>query len=156
MNGAGNNGLMAASANACMEAGGAAIGVIPQFMIDEGWEHNHMTRLEVTATMHERKARMMEISDAAIALPGGPGTLEELAENITWKELRLYCGPTVLVNQDGYYEPLIEMYGRMAGRHFMRTEFMDLVKVVNTPEEAVLMCETTPPWTFTKRSQALY
>ena len=89
VNGAGRTGLMAAATNACLEAGGEAVGVIPQFMIDQGWQHTGMTRLVVTESMHVRKERMAELSDACIALPGGVGTLEELLEIITWKQLGL-------------------------------------------------------------------
>lgn len=156
LNGAGNMGLMAASADACLEAGGEAVGVIPRFMVDEGWHHKGMTRLEVVDSMHTRKARLMEIGDAAIALPGGPGTLEELSENITWKQLGLYSGPMVLLNIGGYYDPLIEMLNRMAEQRFMREECLDIFAVAQTPEEAVLLCETLPQWGRSKRGRALY
>ena len=78
INGAGRTGLMAASAEGCMQAGGEAIGIIPQFMIDQQWEHKGMTRLIVTPDMHRRKEQMAQLSNACVALPGGVGTLEEL------------------------------------------------------------------------------
>ena len=156
LNGAGNMGLMAASANACLENGGEAVGVIPQFMVDEGWHHTGMTRLEIVDSMHARKARLMEIGDAAIALPGGPGTLEELAECITWKQLGLYSGPMVLLDINHYYEPLIEMFYRMARQRFMREECTEIFSVATTPAEALDLCESTPQWDRSKRGRALY
>lgn len=105
VNGAGRTGLMGACADACLANGGKAVGVIPQFMIDQGWQHTGMTRLEVTPNMHRRKELMAEMSDACIALPGGVGTLEELLEIITWKQLGLYLKPIVVLNTGGITTP---------------------------------------------------
>lgn len=107
INGAGRTGLMGATADAVLSAGGKAIGVIPQFMIDQGWQHPGMAQLVVTKDMHERKEIMAERSDACIALPGGVGTLEELLEVITWKQLGIYLKPIVILNVDGYYDALL-------------------------------------------------
>ena len=84
VNGAGRTGLMGAAADACLAAGGRAVGVIPDFMVEQGWQHTGMTELVVTPDMHRRKEQMAEMSDACVALPGGVGTLEELLEIITW------------------------------------------------------------------------
>ena len=90
INGAGCIGLMAATSDAALAAGGTVTGVIPHFMVEQGWHHTGLTRLIETETMHERKRMMADLSDGVIALPGGCGTLEELLEIITWKQLGLY------------------------------------------------------------------
>lgn len=137
INGAGSIGLMAASSDAALAAGGKVIGVIPQFMVDEGWQHNSLTRLIVTDNMHQRKQWMAEHSDGSIALPGGCGTLEELLEVITWKQLGIYLKPIVILNINGYFNPLIEMLGRAIEENFMRKEHGTLWTIAHTPEEAV-------------------
>ena len=101
INGAGNMGLMQASADACMQAGGEAVGIIPRFMIEQNWHHTGMTRLIETPDMHSRKQAMAQMSDGCVALPGGCGTLEELLEVITWKQLGLYRHPIVIRNVKG-------------------------------------------------------
>lgn len=146
VNGAGRSGLMAAAAEACMSAGGTAVGVIPRFMIEQGWQHAGMTRLIVTEDMHRRKEKMAGMSDACIALPGGVGTLEELLEIITWKQLGLYLKPIVVLNAGGYFDPLLAQLDRAADERFMRTEHKSIWQVAETPEEAVALCETTPCW----------
>lgn len=146
VNGAGRSGLMAAAADACMDNGGDAIGVIPRFMIEQGWQHDGMTRLVVTDDMHRRKETMAEMSDACIALPGGVGTLEELLEIITWKQLGLYLKPIVVLNTAGYFDSLLEQLGRAADERFMRPEHRNIWQVADTAAEAVAMCENTPLW----------
>lgn len=144
INGAGKMGLMNACTNACMKEGGSTTGVIPQFMIDMKWQHTGMTRLIVTQDMHTRKQTMAQLSDAAIALPGGCGTLEELLEVITWKQLGLYPKPIIILNIDGYYTPLIEMFNKAADQHFMRHTNLKLWKVATTPQQAIdLILNTT-------------
>ena len=98
--GAGNQGLMCTLADSVLENGGEVLGVIPRFMIDEGWCHKGLTETIVTADMHERKERMAQEADAVIALPGGCGTMEELFEIITWKQLGLYLDTIVILNID--------------------------------------------------------
>lgn len=109
VNGAGNMGLMAAVADATLAAGGEVTGVIPRFMIEQGWHHTGLTKLVEVENMHERKQLMADLSDAVIALPGGCGTLEELLEVITWKQLGLYLNPIVILNIKGYFDPLLAM-----------------------------------------------
>jgi len=154
VNGAGRRGLMAASADACMAAGGKAIGVIPRFMIEQGWQHDGMTRLEITADMHERKEKMADLGDACIALPGGVGTMEELLEIITWKQLGLYLKPVVVLNTDGYFDLLIGQIRRAAAEQFMRPLHLDIFSVAATPEEALRLAETTPLWDSSVRKFA--
>ena len=90
INGAGHMGLMGASSDACLAAGGEVTGVIPSFMVEQSWHHTGLTHLIETRDMHERKQTIAQLSDGCIALPGGCGTLEELMEVITWKQLGLF------------------------------------------------------------------
>ena len=146
INGAGSIGLMAATSNAALASGGTVTGVIPRFMIEQGWHHTGLTRLVETETMHERKHLMAEMSDGIIALPGGCGTLEELLEIITWKQLGLYLKPIVVLNIDGYFNPLLEMLQKAIDENFMRHEHGNIWVVANTPEEAVQLLYNTPVW----------
>ena len=146
VNGAGRMGLMAATANAVLAAGGEVTGVIPRFMVEQGWHHTGLTRLIEVADMHERKQTMARLSDGVIALPGGCGTLEELLEVITWKQLGLYLNPIVLLNTRGYFDPLLEMLQRAVDERFMRRRHSDIWQVASTPEEALELIRTTPQW----------
>ena len=146
INGAGSIGLMATTSNAALASGGTVTGVIPRFMIEQGWHHTGLTQLVETETMHERKHLMAEMSDGIIALPGGCGTLEELLEIITWKQLGLYLKPIVVLNIDGYFNPLLEMLQKAIDENFMRPEHGNIWVVANTPEEAVQLLYDTPMW----------
>ncbi|MBR5192942.1 MAG: TIGR00730 family Rossman fold protein [Bacteroidaceae bacterium] len=146
INGAGSIGLMAATSNAALASGGTVTGVIPRFMVEQGWHHTGLTRLIETETMHERKHLMAEMSDGIIALPGGCGTLEELLEIITWKQLGLYLKPIVVLNIDGYFNPLLEMLLKAIDENFMRPEHGKIWAVANTSEEAVQLLYDTPVW----------
>lgn len=137
INGAGSIGLMRIVSDAVLQSGGTVTGVIPQFMVKNGWGHTGLTELIVVETMHERKQIMAELSDAVIALPGGCGTLEELLEIITWKQLGLYKNPIIIVNVNGYYDPLLELLNKAVDEHFMHPEHTTMWTVVNTVEEAV-------------------
>lgn len=144
--GAGNQGLMGTLADNVLENGGEVLGVIPQFMINEGWCHKGLTQVVVTADMHERKERMAQEADAIIALPGGCGTMEELFEIITWKQLGLFLNPIVILNIDGYYNPLIEMLQQAIDENFMRHEHAGMWQVVQSPQEAIEAIQTAPVW----------
>jgi uncharacterized protein (TIGR00730 family) len=146
INGAGSIGLMAATSNAALASGGTVTGVIPQFMVEQGWHHTGLTQLIETETMHERKRLMADMSDGVIALPGGCGTLEELLEIITWKQLGLYLKPIVVLNVDGYFNPLLEMLQKAIDENFMRPEHGNIWVVAETPEEAVQLLYDTPVW----------
>jgi uncharacterized protein (TIGR00730 family) len=106
--GGGRVGLMGALADAALAGGGEVIGVIPQGLMDRELAHPDLTRLDVVRTLHDRKARMGELADAFIALPGGLGTLEELAEVVSWAQLDLHRKPIGLLDADGYWLPLLE------------------------------------------------
>lgn len=146
INGAGCIGLMAATSNAALAAGGTVTGVIPRFMVEQGWHHQGLTRLVETETMHERKQLMADLSDGVIALPGGCGTLEELLEIITWKQLGLYLKPIVILNIDGYYDPLIAMLQNAINGNFMRKEHEAIWQVATTAQEAVECLYHAPAW----------
>jgi uncharacterized protein (TIGR00730 family) len=146
VNGAGSIGLMAATSNAVLANGGTVTGVIPRFMVEQGWHHTGLTRLVETDTMHERKQLMAQLADAVIALPGGCGTLEELLEIITWKQLGLYLNPIVILNVEGFFNPLISMLEQAIDQQFMRPEHAALWCVASTPAEALELIQTTPKW----------
>ena len=146
INGAGCIGLMAATSNAALAAGGTVTGVIPRFMVEQGWHHQGLTRLVETETMHERKQLMVDLSDGVIALPGGCGTLEELLEIITWKQLGLYLKPIVILNIEGYYDPLIAMLQNAINGNFMRKEHEVIWQVATTAQEAVECLYHAPAW----------
>ena len=146
INGAGSIGLMGATSNATLEAGGTVTGVIPRFMVEQNWHHTGLTQLIETETMHERKQLMAELSDGAIALPGGCGTMEELLEIITWKQLGLYLKPIVILNIQGFYDPLLEMLERAIDGNFMRSEHRAIWQVATSAQEAIDLLHTTPWW----------
>lgn len=107
--GAGKTGLMGAVADAALQAGGEVVGVIPAFFNTPALVHQGLSTLEVVETMHERKARLVELADAFVALPGGFGTFEEFFEIVTWSQIGLHAKPIGLLNADGYYDPLLKM-----------------------------------------------
>lgn len=137
--GAGRAGLMGALIDGAIAQNGQAIGVIPQFMVENGWHHSQLTKMEVTDNMHERKKRMAELSSAVIALPGGCGTMEELLEIITWRQLGLYSGNIVILNISEYYNPLIQMLEQATNQGFMKADHAQLWQVATTPEDAIKM-----------------
>lgn len=131
--GGGKVGLMGRVADACLAAGGQVTGVIPQALMD--WEvgHSGLTRLEVVDSMHSRKARMAELADGFIALPGGLGTFEELFEILTWGQLGFHRKPAGLLDVAGYYAPLLQMLERSVGEGFMKPENRGLLLDATTP-----------------------
>ena len=154
INGAGSIGLMAATSDAALANGGTVTGVIPRFMVEQGWHHTGLTRLIETETMHERKELMAKMADAVIALPGGCGTMEELLEIITWKQLGLYLNPIIILNVDGYYDPLLDMLHKAVDEHFMRPQHTGIWRVATTPAQAVEMAYNTPRWNEEVRKYA--
>ena len=139
-------GLMGALADAALDAGGKVTGVIPQFMVDNGWCREKLTNLIVTPDMHTRKEKIVSLADATIALPGGVGTLEELMEIITWKQLGLYADPIVILNTRGYFNPLKEMLERAVEEKFMREIHRNLWSIADTPRQAADLIRNTPQW----------
>lgn len=120
--GGGNVGLMGIVADAALEAGGEVIGVIPEQLM--GWEvaHKGLTRLEVVANMHERKMRMFDLSDGFIALPGGFGTMDEMFEMLTWRQLGIGDKPCAFLDVDGFYAPIVAMMDRMVEERFLHPD----------------------------------
>lgn len=146
INGAGSIGLMRSVSDAVLENGGEVTGVIPKFMVEQGWQHTGLTELIVVESMHERKQLMANLSDAVIALPGGCGTLEELLEIITWKQLGLYLNPVIILNTNGFFDPLLMMLERAIDENFMRRRHSDIWNVAASPDEAVELIYSVPVW----------
>lgn len=133
--GGGEVGLMGVVADAAMAAGGEVIGVIPQSLQDSEIGHKGLSRLEVVSGMHARKARMAELSDAFIALPGGLGTLEELFEVWTWGQLGYHGKPLGLLEVNGFYGKLIGFLDHLVEERFVRSQHRSMLQVRDTPAE---------------------
>lgn len=133
--GAGSTGLMGAVAEGALESGGEVIGVIPEYFNTPRLAHNGLTELEVVPTIHQRKARMAELADAFIALPGGYGTFEELFEILTWAQIGLHTKPIGLLNVRGYFNPLIEMVDHARREGFIYAEHRALFQVAGQADE---------------------
>jgi len=131
--GGGKTGLMGALADGALQAGGQVIGVIVESMNTPALAHPGLTRLEVTATIHQRKARMYELAQAYLALPGGFGTLDELFETITWGQIGLHQKPIGLLNVNGYFDFLLKMIAHARQEGFIFPEHTALFSVDDTP-----------------------
>jgi len=154
INGAGNRGLMAEVSNAILSSGGTVTGIIPQFMVDEGWVHASLSELIITENMHIRKQMMAERSDGCLTLPGGIGTFEELMEIITWKQLGLYKKPIVILNINGYYDDLLKMLQKAIDENFMHLRHQEIFKVTSSVEESLDFIAKTEEWLSNPRSIA--
>jgi len=126
-------GLMGATANACLAAGGKVVGVLPDFLKKKELAHTGLTQLYVVPSMHERKALMAELSDGFVALPGGMGTLEEFCEIVTWAQLGLHAKPCGLLNVGGFYDPLLALVRTMVENRFVRDAHAGIVLSAPTP-----------------------
>jgi uncharacterized protein (TIGR00730 family) len=132
--GAGHVGLMGVLADAVLQAGGEAVGVIPQALVDKELAHNGLTRLHVVETMHQRKALMADLSDGFAALPGGFGTADETFEILTWVQLGLHAKPVGLLNVAGFFDPLLAWIDHAVREGFLRPEHRGLLVVAAEPE----------------------
>jgi uncharacterized protein (TIGR00730 family) len=132
--GGGGVGLMAAVADAALEAGGEVVGVIPRALQLRELAHGRLTALHVVGSMHERKAKMAELADGFVALPGGMGTLEEFAEILTWAQLGLHRKPCGLLDVAGYYRPLVAFFDHATAEGFLRPEHRRLVLAAEEPD----------------------
>lgn len=132
--GGGSTGLMGAVANAALDSGGEVFGVIPQHFNKPELAHNGLTRLELVEDMHQRKARMIALSDAFIALPGGFGTLEELFEALTWAQIGLHKKAIGLLNVYGYFDALLDFLQHANREGFTFHEHQGLYRQANAPE----------------------
>jgi uncharacterized protein (TIGR00730 family) len=130
-------GLMGAVADAALAGGSEVIGVLPEVLSGSEIAHRGLTRLEFVETMHERKARMVKLADAFIMLPGGYGTLDEMMEILTWKQLRLHAKPCVLINTADYWDGLLAFLDRAVEAGFLRSENRQLLQRASTAHEAV-------------------
>jgi len=144
--GGGGIGLMGALADAVIENGGSITGVIPSFMNDEGWGHPRVNNMIVTTDMGDRKKNMFARADAVVALPGGIGTLEELTEAITLKQLGLFRGPVVILNTLSFYKSLIDFLEHMVSGNFLRSEHKDMWVIADTPEEVLNALANDKGW----------
>jgi hypothetical protein len=153
VNGGGRMGLMGAVNQGAIDGGGETIGVIPKFMVERGWQHPSLSRLEVTDSMHSRKELMAKLATGIIALPGGVGTLDELMEIITWRQLGLFSGNIVIFNVNGYYNNLIAMLQTATDGGFMRPDHLqNLFTVTDDAAEAVAIASTpVQPLTFSPK-----
>ncbi len=148
--GGGNIGLMGEVSRTLMACGGRVVGVIPQALFDREKGNRSITRLEVVSTMHERKARMAELADAFVALPGGFGTLEEFCEVLTWSQLGLHAKPVALLNVGRYFDPLLALFDHALSEGFLRPENRRLVLVEETPESLLEALARHPGRAFTR------
>lgn len=130
-------GLMGAIADAALAAGTEVIGVLPDVLAGKEIAHPRLTTLETVPSMHERKARIAELSDAFIALPGGYGTLDEMLEAVTWAQLRIHSKPCLLINTAGYWDGLIEFLDQAVAAGFVRPENRSLLRAVPGTAEAM-------------------
>jgi hypothetical protein len=132
--GGGRVGLMGAAAEAALAGGSAVIGIIPGFLHDAEVGHHGVTDLQIVESMHERKMRMFELSDAFCILPGGLGTLDEMFEIMTWRQLGLHDKPIVLANLHGFWDPLLTLLQSQASFRFVREEHARLLTAVDSVE----------------------
>jgi uncharacterized protein (TIGR00730 family) len=144
--GGGGHGLMGKLADTVLAQGGQIKGIMPQFMNEVEWAHKKVTDFEFTNTMHERKAKFLENIDALIALPGGTGTLEELLEAITLKRLGQFTKPIIILNTNGYYDPLIQMLERCIEEKFLRPIHAEMWTFVHQPEEVMSAINQSMEW----------
>jgi uncharacterized protein (TIGR00730 family) len=152
--GGGGAGSMGALADGALSKGGRVVGVLPRFMADLEWGHKGLTELELVEDMRTRKHLMLARSRAAIALPGGSGTLEELLEAISLKRLGLYLDPIVLVNTRSFFAPLLDLLSRAIEERFMDERHASMWQVVSQPEQVPGALEAAPAWSAAARSFA--
>jgi len=152
--GGGGVGSMGALADGALSAGGRVVGVLPRFMADLEWGHKGLTELHLVEDMRTRKHVMLSRSQAAIALPGGSGTLEELLEAITLKRLGLYLNPIVLVNTRGFFDPLVAQLEHAVREQFMDERHLRMWQVVADPELVPDALAAAPEWTAEARGFA--
>lgn len=143
--GGGSVGMMGAIAEAVHETGGSVYGIIPRPLTPKELSGVSVGELEIVDTMHTRKARMVELADGFIAMPGGFGTFEELFETITWSQLGIHAKPIGLLNVSGYYDPLRQMIDQAIGEGFIRPAYTDLLVVSADPAELLTRMSTHRP-----------
>lgn len=145
--GGGGGGLMGHLADVIIDNGGKITGISPRFMQDIEWTHKRLEKLELVDTMHERKSKFLENIDAVIALPGGCGTLDELIEAITLKRLGIFLKPIVIINSQGFFNPLIQMLERCVDQNFMDKRHLKMWNVVDETNNIIDIIRDIPDWT---------
>ena len=143
--GGGRTGLMGALADAVLDAGGEAIGIMPRHLVEREVAHVGLTELHVVASMHERKALLAELSDGFLALPGGLGTLEELFEVWTWGQLGLHRKPYGILDVNGFFAPLLSFLDHAVTEGFIRQEYRDLLVVDDDPRDLLERMQAMHP-----------
>lgn len=133
--GGGNVGLMGIVADAVLERRGQVIGIIPKFLMDKEVGHTGLSSLEIVNSMHERKKRMADLSEAFVAIPGGWGTLEEIAEILTWKQLGLLTHSVAILNINGFFNPLLQQMNHMVEEGFLKEQNLQSLKISDSPSE---------------------
>ena len=152
--GGGAVGSMGRLAEGALSRAGRVIGIIPRFMRELEWDHKGLSELQVVENMRERKHQMLTGSDAAVALPGGSGTLEELLEAISLKRLGIYLNPIVLVNTRGFYDPLLELLQKCIQERFLDERHAAMWQVAESAEEVLPAIQAAPKWTHDAREFA--
>ena len=152
--GGGGFGSMGRLADGVLSCGGKLVGIMPEFMQPMEWKHPGVTDFRWTSTMAERKAALIENTDAVVALPGGCGTFEELAEVMTLKRLAFYLKPIIIVNQNDFYDPLIDLFERSVRDRFMDERHLQMFTVVSHIEDVLPAISSAPAWTQDARSFA--
>jgi len=149
--GGGKVGLMGTIADAVLESGGKVFGVIPKYLEEKEIAHTGLTELTIVTNMHERKAKMAEMADAFVALPGGAGTLEEIFEAWTWAQLGHHAKPCAFYNTNGFYNQLIDMIGTMTDSGFLKPHYANMLIQTNTPESLLtaINCYQAPQHKWT-------
>lgn len=145
--GGGRVGLMGAVADAVLDGGGEVTGVMPEHLVRAEIAHERLTTLEVVGSMHERKARMAQLASAFVGLPGGFGTMDELVEMLTWNQLGLQAKPVVLLDVDGFFDPLFAMFDNAVSAGFVRQAHRMLAQRAVTVDEAIALATGPVPET---------
>lgn len=141
--GGGSPGLMGKVANACLDAKGSVIGIIPDHILKLEVRHNQLTELHIVDNMHTRKMMMADKADAFVIMPGGLGTLDEAFEIMTWKYLGVHNKPVIIANIEGYWDPLIALINHMGVHKFVREEHMNTFVVAKTVDEVMNILNST-------------
>jgi uncharacterized protein (TIGR00730 family) len=144
--GGGSVGSMGALADAALAEGGRVLGIIPRFMQQLEWAHPGLSELRLVEDMQQRKREMLRMADAIVTLPGGSGTFEELFEAITSKRLGLFAKPIVIVNQNGFYDPLFRLLQSSVDERFMHDAHLEMWKGVDTIDEVLPAIESAAEW----------
>jgi uncharacterized protein (TIGR00730 family) len=152
--GGGGSGSMGSLADGVLSEKGEIVGVMPRFMMDLEWAHPGVETIHLTETMAERKTKMVAMADGIVALPGGSGTFEELLEVITLKRLGIFLHPIVIVNQNGFYDPLVALFERSVHERFMDRRHLSMFTVVPSVDRVLEAIHTAPGWHSTARSFA--